>query len=124
MMAWGAGWGGWLWMLAGVAFVVGVVLCVVWLIQRAGGLPQDDALSVLRARFARGELDSTQFEEMRRVLGTEASRGRDRIGLIGLLLIVGAIIAWIIASAYVPAGWSPGGGWHGMIGPDGMMGRA
>lgn len=121
MMTWGAGSAGWLWMLAGLALVVGVVLVVVWAIQRAGGGPEDDAMSALRARFARGEIDATQFEEMRRVLGsTERPRGRDRVGLIGLLLIIGAAVAWIVmgASGLSGSNW----GWGGMMGPGGMMG--
>lgn len=121
MMTWGAGAAGWLWMLAGPALIVGVVLIVVWAIQRAGGGPEDEARTTLRARFARGEIDAAQFEEMRRVLGSsERPGGRDRVGLIGLLLIVGALVAWIVASASGPAGWN--GGWSGMMGPGGMMG--
>jgi len=121
MMTWGAGTAGWLWMLAGLAFMVGVVLVVIWAIQRAGGGPDDDALAALRGRFARGEIDAAQFEEMRRVLGpTERPRGRDSAGLIGLLLIVGAILVWIVASATGPAGWNQG--WGGMMGPGAMMG--
>jgi plastocyanin len=121
MMTWGAGTAGWWWMLAGLAFMVGVVLIVIWAIQRAGGGPDDDALAALRARFARGEIDAAQFEEMRRVLGPpERPRRRDGVGLIGLLLIAGAILVWIVASVTGPAGWNPG--WGGMMGSGGMMG--
>jgi len=121
MMNWGAGGPVWLWMLAGLAFMVGVVLIVIWAVQRAGGGSEDDAMTALRGRFARGEIDAGQFEEMRQILGTtERPSGRDRVGLIGLLLIVGALVAWIVASAIGPAGsnW----GWSGMMGPGGMMG--
>jgi len=125
MMTWGAGSNGWLWMLAGLSFVVGVVL-VVWAIQRAGGGPEDDAMTALRARFARGEIDAAQFEEMRRVLGSiERPRGRDQVGLLGLVLIVGALVAWIVAGASGPSGWNwgwGGTGRGGMMGPGGMMG--
>jgi plastocyanin len=121
MMTWGSGSVGLLWMLAGLVFMVGVVLVVVWAVQRAGGGPEDDAMTALRARFARGEIDAAQFEEMRQVLGsTERPRGRDRVGLIGLLLIVGALLAWVLGSALAPAGWNRG--WSGMMGPGGMMG--
>ena len=121
MITWGGGWNGWLWMLAGLSFVVGVVLVVVWAVGRAGGGPDDDAMTALRARFARGEIDATQFEEMRRVLGsTERPRERDRVGLIGLLLIVAAAVAWIVGGATVSGG--PNWGWGGMMGPGGMMG--
>lgn len=121
MMTYGAGWLGWLGLLAGLAFVGGVVLVVVWAIQRAGGGREDEAMTTLRARFARGEIDGAQFEEMRRIMGsTERAGGRDRIGLIGLLLIVGALVAWIVSSAAGPAGWN--WGWNEMMGPGGMMG--
>jgi plastocyanin len=120
MMTWGGGWNGWLWMLAGLSFVVGVVLVVVWAVRRAGDGP-DDAMTALRARFARGDIDATQFEEMRRVLGsTERPRSQDRVGLLGLLLILGAFLAWALGSAVGPSGWNPGRG--GMMGPGGMMG--
>jgi len=115
MMTVGAGWIGWLWMLAGLSFVVGAVLVVVWAIGRSGGGPEDGAMTALRARFARGEIDAAQLEEMRRVLGSTARpRERDRVGVIGLLLIVGALVAWIVAGAFGPAGWNPG--WGGMMG--------
>ncbi len=120
MMNWGSGPVGPLWMLGGLAFMVGVVLVIVWAVQRTGDGPEDDALTALRARFARGEIDAGEFEQMRGVLGsTERPRGRDRVGLIALLLIVGAMVAWILASAMGPAGWNWG---SGMMGPGGMMG--
>ena len=121
MMTWSTGAAGWLWMLAGLAFIVGVILVVIWAIGRAGGGREDDAMTALRARFARGEIDATQFEEMQRVLeSTERPRNRDRVGLIGLLLILGAFVAWTLGSALAPAGWN--GGWGGMMGTGGMMG--
>lgn len=121
MMTWGGGWTGWLWMLAGLAFVVGVVLTVAWAVGRTGGGSEDEALDALRSRFARGEIDAAQFEDMRRVLGsTERPRERDRVGLIGLLLIVSALVAWIVGSGLGSAGWN--WGWGGMMGPGGMMG--
>jgi hypothetical protein len=43
-------------MLAGLLFVGGIVLLVVWAIGVAVGRPdEDEAIAVLRARFARGE---------------------------------------------------------------------
>ena len=60
----GIGYGSaWLWMLAGVLFVVGIVLIVVWAIGGAVGRPgEDEAIALLRARFARGEIDAAAFE--------------------------------------------------------------
>ncbi len=107
MMTWGSGGVAWWAMLAGLAFMMGVVLIVVWAIGRVGGGPEDEALRALHSRFARGEIDAGQFDEMRRVLrSSEAPPGRDRVGLIGHLLFVGAIIAWIVAAAIGPEGWN------------------
>lgn len=117
MMTWGLGSLGWLWMLGGLALMVGVLLVVIWAIQRAG-VADDDAMAALRTRFARGEIDATQFEESRRILASSARpRGNSRIGMIGLLLVVGALVAWIVASASMPAGWN--WGWGGMLRPGG-----
>ena len=101
MMMWGDGSGGWLWPIAGIAVVVGVVFVVIWAIQRAGGGPSDDAMTALRSRFARGEIGAAQFEEMRRVIAsTDRRGGQDWIGLIGLLLIVGAVVIWAVGGPY------------------------
>ncbi|HUZ01196.1 MAG TPA: SHOCT domain-containing protein [Thermomicrobiaceae bacterium] len=78
MMGYG-GYGGspW-WGIAMLAFwalvIVGVVLLVAWLVRQgqgqrlATGSADDRALSILRERFARGEIDAEQFEQMRRTL--------------------------------------------------------
>ena len=109
-------------MLGGLAFLVGVVFIVIWAVQRAGGGLDDESLRTLRTRFARGEIDAAAFEEMQRVLGsTERSRARDRVGLLGLLLLVGALLAWIVGSALWPSG--SGWDWRSMMGPNGMMDR-
>ncbi|HEY6058808.1 MAG TPA: SHOCT domain-containing protein, partial [Candidatus Limnocylindrales bacterium] len=64
------GWGmtldGWIWMMVWVA----ALLLMVWLIV-AGGRdrpPRENALEILRARFARGEIDEDEFERARDVL--------------------------------------------------------
>jgi putative membrane protein len=67
-----------------VAVVAAVVVGVRWLIRNsnapsvggpaAGGWPaakpEDNALAVLRERFARGEIDAEEFEQRRRTLGS------------------------------------------------------
>jgi plastocyanin len=119
----GVGYGGaWLWMLAGVLFVVGIVVLVVWAIGAAAGRPdEDEAIDLLRARFARGEIDATEFEQARQTLGTtRPSGGRSRTpAIVAIALIASALVVGLLAGALTPAGagWSFGG----MMGP-GMMG--
>lgn len=121
MTLFGGGSAGWLWALAALALVVGAILLVVWAVQRAGGGPEDEPSEILRVRFARGEIDATQYEELRRVLTPTPRRPvPDRIGLIGLLLVLAAVVAWLAGAAVGPAGSTWGwGGWP-MMGP-GMM---
>ena len=54
--------------------IAGVVLLVVWLVRSGGrtlsGAPSGDAaLEILRARYARGEIDKEQFDAIKRDLG-------------------------------------------------------
>lgn len=122
MMFLGVGAGGWLWMLAGLDLVVGIILIVAWAIGRGGGGPGDEAMELLRTRFARGEIDAARFEQQWRLLETGSGwHASDRVGLIGLLLVVAAIVFWLVGSALGPAGWNPG--WGPMTGP-GMMSGA
>lgn len=66
-------WGGWMaWgMVLGIVFIAFVVAAIVYLLlgTRSGSRPRPDALSLLRERYARGEIDRTEFEERARVLG-------------------------------------------------------
>jgi len=115
----GVGYGGaWLWMLAGVLFVVGSAVLAVWTIGAAAGRPvEDEATALLRARFARGEIDAAAFEQARQTLGaTRPSGGRGRTpAIVGLALVAIALVAGLLAGALTPAGagWSFGG----MMGP-------
>jgi putative membrane protein len=69
-------WVGWLIMsLMMVLFWGAIIALVVWLIRssRSDGAKQDhvshsDALSILRERFARGEIDAKEYQERARVL--------------------------------------------------------
>lgn len=56
---------GWLWMAAWAAVIVAVVWLLVRQPRRAG---QDDALQILRARLAHGEITPDEFERARRLL--------------------------------------------------------
>jgi putative membrane protein len=69
----GPGWemnlGGWVWM----GIWICALLVMVWFITRSpdthGGT--QEPLEILRARFARGEISQTEFEQARRVLDPE-----------------------------------------------------
>ncbi len=63
MMSWGLD--GWIWMAVWIA----ALLVMVWLIVRGPGRSSEvDALEILRARFARGEINADEFERARQVL--------------------------------------------------------
>jgi len=116
MMTLGTGSFGWLGLLIWLGLITGVVLVVVWAVQAAGRGSDDEPLRELRSRFARGEIDAEQFEEMRRVLGaSQRPRNGARLGLLGLLLIVGALVAGVLL------GWLGPNGWGSMMGSGGMM---
>ncbi len=53
--------------------IAGIVILVVWFVRNAGrtGLSassSDPALEILKARYAKGEINKEQYEEMRRTL--------------------------------------------------------
>jgi len=73
MGSWGMGYGlfGWLIMLLfWVAIITGIVLLVRWLIDQGKlkGQTHESALDVLKKRYARGEIDREQFENIKREL--------------------------------------------------------
>ena len=75
---WGYGWHGgfmgpFLMIVFLVVLIVAVVLVVRWLggsVQSASAPPGKTPLDILKERFARGEIDKTEFEERRSVLET------------------------------------------------------
>ena len=67
----GMGWFGGIFMiLFWILVLVGLVFFIKWLIQstgsgRAGGGSSNRALEILKERYARGEIDNTEFERMK-----------------------------------------------------------
>ena len=69
------GFGGVLWVIGCVLLVVGLVALVVWAISRATAHDREakaqdgsEALEILRARFARGEINETEYTQATNVL--------------------------------------------------------
>ena len=107
----------WLWMLAALLIVIGLVAAIA---AAFGGPPTDgdDALRILRARFAGGEIDADALEKARATLGAEPTRrpASRRLLIVAIgLLIAGALTAWLASAV----GWGPGGMMGDMMG---MMG--
>jgi putative membrane protein len=74
----GAGWGGAFWMLGGLLLVIGVIVLLVWAASSVsrGSRPSQDSSratpnEILRERFARGEISEQEFEQARKVLGSD-----------------------------------------------------
>lgn len=66
MSGWGMALGDWAWM----AIWIVALLVMVWLIVAGSRerTPPEDAIDVLRARFARGEISQDEFERARNAL--------------------------------------------------------
>jgi putative membrane protein len=69
------------WFAVSITVTIGIIVLIFlgirWLIRNSGPGPggastrpaEDTALATLRERFARGEIDATEFEERKRTLG-------------------------------------------------------
>jgi putative membrane protein len=78
MMGWGGGWGwGWFSIVHMVLWwfliVLGIVVLAKWLFGGGGSggrsAGDDRSLAILRERYARGEIDKSEFEVRKRDLG-------------------------------------------------------
>ena len=71
---WAMGFGGWLWMLLAVAVGIAVLVAIAWLLTTAGPDRNwsggEEAIQILKARLARGEISPEEYELARRLLGT------------------------------------------------------
>ena len=71
---WGMGWFGMIFMMIfWVLVIVGLVFLIKWLIQTTGSGKAAEqtgsrAVEILKERYARGEIDKTEFESMKRDL--------------------------------------------------------
>ncbi len=69
---WGMGWfGGIFMMIFWILIMVGLVFLIKWLIQSTSGAKSEaggKALDILKERYARGEIDRTEFEAMKKDL--------------------------------------------------------
>jgi putative membrane protein len=75
-MGWGGGFGVlWMLLLLGLTVAAAVALTRTLLPRSGAARDEDDALSVLRARFARGEIDEDEFRARRAIL-TSTPGGR------------------------------------------------
>ncbi len=65
MYGWTMGLDGWLWM---GAWALIILVVVVLLVRQPSRSSRDEPLDILRARLARGEITSEEFERARRLL--------------------------------------------------------
>ena len=74
MGSWGMGWFGGIFMMAfWILIIIGLIFIVKWLVQtkekgKEGGEAGSRAIEILKERYARGEIDKSQFETMKRDL--------------------------------------------------------
>ena len=59
-----------LWLLWWVAVIVGIIVVIRWLIRRITGRGGRSPLDIARTRYAKGEINQSEFEEIRRALGS------------------------------------------------------
>jgi len=111
--------GGWLWMLSAVLVLAGVVVLIVSALSASGSSP-DEAIAILRTRFARGEIGADELAKAKDALGPGPARRRGSRGLlVGVVILVVGLLVGIL-------GWASFGGFGGMMGAGmmGMMGPA
>jgi len=68
---WGQHWmsGGFMWVFW-IAVLIGLFFLVKWIAQQKSGdqKPEDNALELLKKRYARGEIDKEEFEQKKKDL--------------------------------------------------------
>lgn len=64
---------GWLGLLLGIAVLVLAVIGAVHLLSNHSGNASDDALDTAKKRYARGEINRDEFDDIKRTLGHKLS---------------------------------------------------
>lgn len=65
---------GWIYMILGMLLIAGIVLLIVWLARQSGAgntgncVREETALEIVKKRYAKGEIDKNEFEQMKREL--------------------------------------------------------
>ena len=108
----------WLWMLAALLFVIGL-LALIASVFGAAGSPPDEAITILRVRFARGEIDADQFATAKAALGEQPSRRQSArtTRVVGIAVVGGLLAASLAWTTTGGPGWMMGSGMMGMMGP-------
>ena len=65
---WGPHFAGWMWVMPVIFLIVFVVLMVVLMSRRREASTDQDALRILERRYARGEITTEQYVEIKRTL--------------------------------------------------------
>lgn len=63
------GLGGWLWPVVGIVLVIVIAWALVSAFSTRDRPAAEDAAQILKARFARGEINQQEYEQARRLLG-------------------------------------------------------
>lgn len=67
-IGWDMGLGGWLWMVVAIVLVVVIIWAFVSAVSTRDRPAAEDAAQILKARFARGEINEAEYEQARRLL--------------------------------------------------------
>ena len=71
-MMWGSHWmfGGWMW-ICWIAVLVGIIFLIKWIVQQSKENEtrvKEDALEILKKRYAKGEINQEEFEQKKKDL--------------------------------------------------------
>jgi putative membrane protein len=64
--------GGYMW-IVWIAVLIGLIILVKWIVQQSGSQAnkaEENALEILKKRYARGEIDKQEFEQKKKDLSS------------------------------------------------------